>query len=177
MITDQKLRNLINSLALQVGVMIVTGEIIGAGAAAIRGIALAGEIGAELRGASLLYKGGEVIATAAANTGVQAALGEHIGVRDFAENALGIVLTSAALKPFQGLLRDSAAVEGEIRTWGQLAKRGGRAAAGVVVETGVGIGAAGVAHAMTHGGEMGCVFVTVVDLLRYQVKAVEIWSA
>jgi hypothetical protein len=26
----------------------------------------------------------------------------------------------------------------------------------------------------THGG---CVFVTVVDLLRYQIKAVEIWSA
>ncbi len=154
MITDQKTRNLINSLALQIGVMIVTGEIIGAGAAAIRGIALAGEIGAELRGASLLYKGGELIATAAANTGVQAALGEHVGGRDFAENALGIVLTSAALKPFQGLLRDSAAVEGEIRTWGQLAKRGGRAATELVIETGAGIGAAGVAHAITHGGEM-----------------------
>jgi Domain of unknown function (DUF4157) len=152
-ITDKELRDLVFSMAVQMGVMLVTGQALGAIGTAVRGIALAGELGAELREASLLYRGAGIIAEATVNTSVQAAMGEKVGVREFAENTLGIVLTHAALKPFQGLLRDSAAIEGEIRTWGQLAKRGGRAAAELVVETGAGIGAAGVAHALTHGGE------------------------
>jgi Zn-dependent peptidase ImmA (M78 family) len=153
-IRDQELRNMIASMALQIGVMIITGEIIGAVGVALRGAALAGEIGAELRAASLLYKGGEIVAHAGLNTVVQGAFGGKVGAREFAENALAIVLTSAVMKPFEGLFKNSAAVEGEIRTWGQLARRSGKAAAELVVDTGAGIGAASVAHAMTHGGEL-----------------------
>jgi hypothetical protein len=153
-IADQELSNLILKMALQLGVMLLTGQVVGAAGAALRGLAMAGEISAQLREVSLLYKGAGILAEAAVNTGVQGALGEKVGVREFAENTLGIVLTNAALKPFQGLLKDSAVVEGEIRTWGQLAKKGGRAAAELVIDTGAGIGAAGIAHAVTHGGEM-----------------------
>ncbi|MEO8844608.1 MAG: DUF4157 domain-containing protein [Kofleriaceae bacterium] len=153
-ISDAMLKALLKDMAIQIGVAVVTGEIIGAGFAAVRGIALAGEIGSEIREAGLLYKGAEVLATAAANTGVQGAMGGEMNKQAFAENALAMVLTSAALRPFQGLLHDSAAVEGEIRTWGQGAGKVGKVAAELVIDTGASIGAAGVAHAMTHGGQM-----------------------
>ena len=151
-IEDRELRNMISSMALQLGVMLITGQVVGAVGASLRGLAMAGEISAGLREVSLLYKGAGIFAEAAVNTGAQGALGGEVGVRAFAENALGTVLTNAVLKPFRGLLQDSAVVE--IRTFGQLAKRGGKAAAGLVVETGAGIGASGIAHAVTHGGEM-----------------------
>ena len=154
MITDKRLSNLIWSIALQIGIGLVTGEVIGVVGVGIRGLTLAGEIGSDLREASLLYQGGEVLATAGANTLIQGAMGGKIGVAEFAENALGIVLTSAALKPFQGILKDSAEIEGEIQTWGRSAGRIGKAAAELVIDTGASIGAAGVAHAITHQGEM-----------------------
>ena len=153
-ISDAMLRSLLKDMAIQIGVAVVTGEIIGAGFAAVRGIALAGEIGSEIREAGLLYKGAEILTTAAANTGVQGAMGGEMNRQALAENALAMVLTSAALRPFQGLLHDSAAVEGEIRTWGQGAGRVGKVAAELVIDTGASIGAAGVAHAVTHGGQM-----------------------
>ncbi|MEO8336952.1 MAG: DUF4157 domain-containing protein [bacterium] len=153
-IKDQEMYNLIKSIALQIGIAVISGQAVGAIGAALRGISLAGTIGAEIRNASLLYKGALIIGEATANTGVNAAMGGKFGARELAENALGIILTSAALKPFHGLLEDSVAVEKQIRTWGQLAKAGGKAAAELVIDTGVGIGAAGVAHAVTHGGEL-----------------------
>jgi hypothetical protein len=71
----------------------------------------------------LLYKGAEILATASANTATQRALGGEMSGRSLAENALAVVLTSAALRPFHGLLHDSAAVEGQIQTWGNLRGR------------------------------------------------------
>lgn len=153
-IADEQLRALIRNMALQIGIAVLTGEVIGAVGAAVRGIALAGEIGAELRQASLLYKGAEILATATANTATQGALGGEMNARSLAENALAIVLTSAALRPFHGLLHDSAAVEGQIQTWGKSAGKLGKAAAELVIDSGGSIGAAGVAHAMTHGGQL-----------------------
>ncbi|MEO8844312.1 MAG: toxin C-terminal domain-containing protein [Kofleriaceae bacterium] len=153
-IKDAMLKALLRDMAIQIGVAVVTGELIGAGFAAVRGIALAGEIGSEIREAGLLYKGAEILTTAAANTGVQGAMGGEMNKQALAENALAMVLTSAALRPFQGLLHDSAAVEGEIRTWGQGAGRVGKVAAELMIDTGASIGAAGVAHAVTHGGQM-----------------------
>jgi hypothetical protein len=153
-IKDQQLRNLIWNMALQIGITLATGQLLGAAGAALRGLSLAGEIGAELRGASLLYQGTELAAQAGANTAIQGALGGPAGARELAENALGSVLTHAALRPFQGLLHDAAAVEGQIQTWGRSAGRLGKAAAELVIDTGASIGAAGVAHAATHGGHL-----------------------
>src|SRR5262249_26574817 len=145
-ITQEKIAKIIRNIALQVGIAVITGEAIGAIGAAIRGFMLVGEVGAELRNASLLWKGGTVIAEAMVNTGVQGAMGGPMDARAFAENALAIVLTTAAMKPFEGLLGKGATVEREIQTWGRTATRGGKMAAELVIETGAGIGAAGIAH-------------------------------
>lgn len=154
-ISNERMRQLINRIVLQVGIAVATGEVIGVVGAAIRGIAIAGEVGAEIRNASLLYEGASVVAQAAANTGIQGAMGGPMGVREFAENGLAIVLTSAALKPFQGLLHDGAAVEAQIQSVGQVAAKGGKLAAELVIESAAGLGASAVAHAVTHGGEVG----------------------
>src|SRR5262249_25016068 len=118
-ITDQETWNLIKNIALQNGITLVTGQILGAAGAAIRGLALAGEIGAEIRNASLLYHGTMIIAEAAVNTGIQGAMGGKMGVRELAENALVVVLSSAAMKPFHSLLGEGAEVEKAIQTWGR----------------------------------------------------------
>jgi hypothetical protein len=151
-IRDAQVRDAILKMALQIGLSLLAGQAIGAIGAAVRGLALAGELGAEIRGASLLYQGTEIVAQATANTAIGGAMGGKAGVRELAENTLGIVLTNAALKPFEGLLAPTDEVE--IRSWGQLAKRGGKLAASIAIEAGAGIGAAGIAHAMTHGGHM-----------------------
>lgn len=153
-IEDQQLRNMIWNMALQIGITLATGQLLGAAGAALRGLSLAGEIGAELRGASLLYQGAELVTQAGANTAIQGALGGPAGARELAENALGSVLTHAALRPFQGLLHDAAAVERQIQTWGRSAGRLGKAAAELVIDTGASVGTAGVAHAATHGGHL-----------------------
>jgi hypothetical protein len=153
-IKDQEMWNLISKIALQIGLTLVTGQVLGAAGAAIRGIALAGQIGAEIRNASLLYRGTMIAAEAVTNTGIQGAMGGKMGVRELAENALATVLTTAAMRPFHSLLGEGAGIERAIRSWGQATKRGARLAAELVVDTGAGIGAAGVAHAVTHGGEM-----------------------
>ena len=146
-ISDRVLLKLILSMVLQLGLMIATGELLGAAFVFLRSLAAAGEIGAELREASLLYKGAELLTHAGASTGVQAAFGEKVGGREFAENAIAAVLASAVLKPFRGLLEESSEVEAG------MVRRGGRFAADLVVETGAGITAAAVAHAITHAGE------------------------
>ncbi len=155
-IENERVRRLINSVLLQIGLAVVTGEVIGAVGIAIRGIGIAGEIGAEIRNASLAWHAGAVIAQAGANTAINGAMGGPISARTFAENGLAIILTSAAIKPFMHLLADTATVEGQIvqiARWGRTT--GWKAAAELVIETGAGIAAAGVAHAVTHGGQMG----------------------
>jgi hypothetical protein len=62
-----------------------------------------------------------------------------------------MTLTTAALKPFQGLFGDAAALERELQTWSGSAKAGAKLAVKAPIEVGVGIGAAGAAHAVTHG--------------------------
>jgi hypothetical protein len=157
-ISDRILLKLILSMVLQLGLMIATGELLGVAFVALRAFAFAGEIGSEVREASLLLKGAELIAQAGSSTGIQAAFGENVGGREFVENAIAAVLISAVLKPFEGArglkgsaeteLEESAKVEGMVRS----GSRGG-AAARLVLETGVGIGSTAVAHAITHGGE------------------------
>jgi Domain of unknown function (DUF4157) len=154
-VTNAKVAKLLRHVAVQVGLAVLTGEAIGALGLAVRGIALAGEIGAEIRNASLAWEAGAVLAQAAANTAVNGAMGGPMDARTFVENGLAIVLTSAAMKPFQGLLKETAEAEGAIVSWGRTATKGGRLAAELVIDTGAGIGAAGLAHAVTHGGDVG----------------------
>lgn len=154
-IHNERMRKLINNIMLQVGLAVLTGEAIGALGVAIRGIAIAGEVGAEIRNASLAWEAASVVGQAAANTIVNGAMGGPMDARTFAENGLAIVLTSAAMKPFRGLLEETSGVERQIVSWGRTATKGGRLAAELVIETGVGIGTAGVAHAVTHGGHVG----------------------
>jgi len=70
----------------------------------VRGIAMAGEIAEDVRGAGLLWKGAEVLAHAGMQTVASGAAGGEISGTAFAENALGMLLTSAAMKPFKSLL-------------------------------------------------------------------------
>jgi hypothetical protein len=150
-IKDKELSNKIRSLAIQLGIMILAGQMATAAVAALRGIALGTSLISELRGAGLAYKAAEIAIQAGLATGANAFTGGPVNARVFAENALGILITSAAMKPFQGLFHSSAVVEQEIRTWTQLAKRSGKFAVEMAVDTGVGIGASAVAHALTHG--------------------------
>lgn len=154
-ITNARIAKLLHNVALQIGIAVLTGEAIGAIGIAVRGIAIAGEIGAEIRNASLAWEAGAVVAQAGANTVVNGAMGGPMDARTFVENGLAIVLTSAAMKPFADMFQETAAVEGQIASWGRTATKGGRLAAELVIETGAGIGAAGLAHAMTHGGDVG----------------------
>ncbi len=118
-IKGERIKKIVRDIAIQVGVAVVTGEVVGAIGATVRGIAVAGEIGEELRGASLAYESASMLAQASVNTITQGALGGELSFRSLAENILAMGLTSVAMKPFAGLLEDSAAVEGEIETWEQ----------------------------------------------------------
>jgi hypothetical protein len=158
----QQLKNLLNSLAWQMGLMIVTGEIAGAGMAAIRGIALAGEIAEDVRGAGLLWRGAEVLVHSGMQTVASGASGGEISGSAFAENALGMLLTSAAMKPFKGLLEGDAAlerqVEKELSTLGKIGKvvkTGAKLGAEVAIDLGAGVIGSGVARAVVHNTEMG----------------------
>jgi hypothetical protein len=154
-IKKTELNNLINSIALQLGIMIITGEIAGAAVAAVRGVALASELITEVREASLLLKAGEVLIHAGLNTGAQSLAGGPAGVKDFGENALGIVLGHAAMKPFLSLLRESSVVEQEVAAgWKAFAKNGAKLAIEFSLETGTGIAASALAHVAMHSGEL-----------------------
>ena len=147
-----ELNNLINKIAIQIGVMIVTGEIAGAVVAGIRGVALAGELITEIRAASLMLKAGEILIHAGLNTAAQGLTGGPTGGKAFAENALAIVLGHAAMKPFLSLLRNSSAVEQEVvQSWRLFAKNGVKLAIEFTLETGTGIAASAVAHMATYG--------------------------
>jgi hypothetical protein len=147
-IGDRILVKAILLMVLQLGLMIATGELLGVAFVALRGLALAGEIGAELREASLIYKGAELIAQAGATTGIQAGFGEKVGGREFAENVLAAVLASTMLKPFRKWMEESARLEAG------LVRQGGRAAAQLGLEGGAGIIASTVAHAVVHNQEL-----------------------
>jgi len=157
-----QLKHLLTSMALQIGLMIVTGEIAGAGLAAVRGIAMAGEIAEDVRGAGLLWKGAEVLAHAGMQTVASGAAGGEISGTAFAENALGMLLTSAAMKPFKSLLKGDEAlersVENELSKMGRLGKAvktGAAITAEATIDLGAGVIGSGVAHSVTHGTEMG----------------------
>jgi hypothetical protein len=161
-IADQELKNLLQSIAWQMGLMIVTGEIAGAGLAAVRGVALAGEIAEDVRGASLLWRGAEVLTHAALQTAASGASGGEISGSAFAENALGMLLTSAAMKPFKSLLEGDAvleqAVEKELSTLGKIgkvAKVGAKLGTEAAIDLSSGVIGAGVAHAIVHNTPMG----------------------
>jgi uncharacterized protein DUF4157 len=145
---------LINEMALEIGLMIVTGEVAGAALTAIRGIALAGELASDIRGAGLLWKGAEVFAHAGLQTVASGAIGGEISGKTFAENALGIVLTSAAMRPFHGLLHGSEAVEQQIVGLGGLAKKGAKVGTELAIGTGSGVIASGIAHAVVNNSEL-----------------------
>lgn len=151
-VVDQELSNRIKSLAIQLGIMIVTGEIAGAAVTAMRGVALGTELISDVRGAGLAYKAAEIGIHAGLATLGQGAAGGDLSGGVFAENAIGILATSAAMKPFEGLLADSEAVEQEVqRSWAQTAKHGAKVGVEMVLETGAGITGSTIAHAATHG--------------------------
>jgi hypothetical protein len=157
-----KVKQLLKSMAWQIGLMIVTGEIAGAGLAAVRGIAMAGEIAEDVRGASLLWKGAEVLVHSGLQTVASGATGGEISGTAFAENALGMLLTSAAMKPFKSLLAGDAAleqtVEKELSTLGKIgkiAKAGAKIGTEATIDLGAGVIGSGVAHAVVNGTELG----------------------
>lgn len=158
----QALKNLLTSMAWQIGLMIVTGEIAGAGLAAVRGIALAGEIAEDVRGASLLWRGAEVVVHAGLQTVANGATGGDISASAFAENALGMLLSSAAMKPFKALLEEDAALErnveqqlSKLAKTGKFVKAGFKLGADVAVDLSGGVVGAGVAHAIVNNADTG----------------------
>lgn len=154
-VADEELRKLILSIALQVGVAILTGQVAGAVGATVRGLTAAGEIATALRGTSLLYRGAAFAAQVATQTGTQAILGQPVDKGTVMENAIGLILTSAAMKPFRALLNHPGAIEKQvIHGWGQFAAASGKYVAELVVDAGVGISAAALARQVVRGGQL-----------------------
>ncbi|MDQ3339218.1 MAG: Fic family protein [Myxococcota bacterium] len=154
-VKDKELSNLIASIAIQVGVALLTGQIAGVVGATFRGLTAASEIATALRGTSLLYRGASIAAQATLQTGTQAAMGGKIDGGTFVENALGLVLTSAAMRPFQRLLDGSAVVERQIISgWKQFAKASGKFVAELAIDAGAGITAAALARQVVRGGKL-----------------------
>jgi hypothetical protein len=140
--------NAVASIALQIGIMVVTGEIAGAAVAAVRGTALIGRLLVEVREASLLFRGAELGIHAGLATVAQGAMGGPMDGRAFAENAVGIFVSEAALRPFGGLLEDSAALDADLRT---LAQRALKTAGSFGADLAAGAAGSTVGHAVTHG--------------------------
>jgi hypothetical protein len=158
-IGDKILQDALVSVAVQIGIMIVTGEVAGTAVAAVRGVALVreavlvGELIADVRKVGLAYRALELTTHAYLMTQAQGAMGGPSGASAFGENLLGMALTTAALRPFEGLFGDAAALEKELQTWAGSAKAGAKFAVKAPIEVGVGIVAAGAAHTATQGGE------------------------
>ncbi len=157
-IADKQLADMIFHMALELGLMLVTGQVIGAGMTALRGLSMARRIAVgvemleEARSARAVFAVGEMVFQAAGQTGVQAAMGKDVGAKDFAENLLGNAVTAIALKPFEKLLGEAKDIEKETRAWARAAKKAGRFIAQGTVEVGAGIAGAKVAGAiMGHG--------------------------
>lgn len=105
-IADKQLRDFISSLALQLGIMLVTGQVASVALAAVRGAMLAGELATTVRSAGLLFKTAEVATHAGLATVAGGVTGGEVSAKAFAENALAIVLASQMMKPFAALLED-----------------------------------------------------------------------
>ena len=141
-IADQQLRDALAKMALQIGLMIATGEVAGAAVAAVRGLALAreaemvGAVIADVRKVGLGYQALEVMAQAYLMTEVQGRMGGPSDARAFTDNLLGMALTTAALQPFEGLFGDAAALEQELHTWSGSAKAGAKLAIKAPIEVG-----------------------------------------
>jgi hypothetical protein len=155
-IADRQLRDAIFSIALEIGVMIATGQAAGALVAGARGFAMARSTATAASlirdglAARTITAGLEAVTHAGLATAAQGAMGKDAGARAFAENLLGNALTSAAMRPFKGLFDDAAQIEQEVRTWAGLAARGGRFVAKGALDVSAGIAASHVAHSITH---------------------------
>jgi hypothetical protein len=153
-ISDAQLRKLVSHILLEIGAMLLTGNLIGAGMAALRGVnmarrvAVAAELVGSARASRVVFAAGEMVFQAAGATVVQGALNGGIKSEQFIENLLGNALTSIAMRPFQKLLGEGKAVEGEIRQWAERARKAGKFVVRGGVEVGVGIATNKVAHAI-----------------------------
>lgn len=155
-INDEQLRQRINHLALEMGIMIVTGQVGGALVAGLRGLAIGGELMAGAREMSLAWEAAEIAINATLATGTQAAMGGELSGKAFAENVLALTFASTALRPFKALFADAEAVEADIaKTWVKLAKGGSKFAAQVAVQTAAGVGSTALASGLVgHGDAM-----------------------
>jgi hypothetical protein len=155
-IADQQLRDMVFKLALELGVMLLTGQFVGAGMAAARGIAMARRVATaaklinEARSARAVFAIGEMVFQAAAATGAQAAMGNKVKAGDFAENLIGNVVSFVAMKPFEKLFASGKALEGEVSKWAKFARTSGKFVGRGVAEVGIGIA----------GNKLGKVIVT-----------------
>ena len=155
-IADKQLRDAIAKIAIEIGVMIVTGQVASAGIATLRGFSLAreamlaGEIIGEARSAGLGFAALEIATQAGMGTVTHGAMGGKMGPREFAENAVGIGFANIAMRPFAKLFKDASKAEAEIRTFAQLAKRSGKMVVRGGVELGVNVGVSAAAHYVTH---------------------------
>lgn len=152
-VANERLHQAFVSLAIQLGVMIVTGQIVGAAMASARLGLLGLTAATDLRGAGLAYKAAEVLLHAGSATLGQGLIsGEYVGGADIAENALAMVMANAVMKPFQSVIHGDAGLEKEIRTWAQLGLKTGKLAVEVALEIGVGIETSHLARRVVKGG-------------------------
>ncbi len=150
---NQQLHNALVSLAIQMGVMIVTGQIATGVLAGARAAWLGAAFLTEVRGAGLAYKAAEILLHSGLATLAQGLVGgEEVGGADIAENAVAMILSNAAMKPFQSLLHGDAVLEKQIETWAKLGTKTGKVAVEIALETGTGIAASHVARSAVKGG-------------------------
>ncbi len=152
-VENERLHRAMVSLAIQLGVMIVTGQMVGAALSGARAAWLGASLATELRGAGLAYKAAEILLHAGSATLGQGLIsGEYVGGADIAVNAVAMVLANAAMKPLQNLLHGDAVLEKQIETWAQLGVKTGKIAVEIGLETGIGIATSHLAHKAVKGG-------------------------
>ncbi|MGC4153591.1 MAG: DUF4157 domain-containing protein, partial [Propionicimonas sp.] len=157
-IANEKLASLIRSIVLEVGLMLLTGQIIGAGMAALRGIntarriAIASDLIGEARAARAIFAAGELVFQAGGATLAASALhGKGPTGGQFIENLLANSITAVAMRPFEKLLGGGKALEKEVATWREAALKSGRFLGRGAVEVGVNIASGKVATAVVTG--------------------------
>lgn len=157
-IANEKLASLIRSIVLEVGLMLLTGQIIGAGMAALRGlntarrIAVAADLIGEARAARMIFAAGELVFQAGGATLVGSALhGQGPTGGKFLENLLANSITAVAMRPFEKLLGGGAALEKEVGAWREAALKSGRFVARGAVEVGVNLASGKIATAVVTG--------------------------
>jgi hypothetical protein len=161
-IADAELRSLILNMVLEIGVMLITGQIVGAGMAVLRGlamarrIAVAAELIGEARSARAVFAVGEMVFQATAQTAVTGAMrGTGFKPGEFAENLLGNAITAVAMKPFAKLFGNAKELEAEIKSFRQLAVKSGKFLGKGAIDVGVGVASNKVAHGIIAGDLTG----------------------